>query len=103
MPLQVGAIGSVIRATIVDQNGGLVDLSGSTLTDNFFLRRPDDTRIAITPTFETDGTDAVILYATVAGDITIEGQYRVQYRHVNAPLNLFTSIAPVNVLANITP
>jgi len=103
MPLQVGAIGSGIRATVVDQDGAVVDLSGCTLTSNFFLRRPNDTRIAITPTFETTGTDGVIIYVTVAGDLPISGPYRVQFRHVDAPLNLFTSIAQVNVLENITP
>lgn len=103
MPVQVGSVGSVIRATVVDQDGAIVDVSGCTLTLNLFLRRPDNTRVARTPTFETDGSDGVLLYATVAGDLTISGAYRIQFRHVDAPLNIFTEVARVNVLENITP
>ena len=103
MPLQVGSVGSVIRLTVVDQDGAIVDLSGCTLTENFFLRRPDNTRIAITPTFETTGVDGVILYTLVEGDLTISGYYRVQFKHVDDPLSVFTDVALVNVLENITP
>lgn len=103
MPLQVGSVGSVIRLTVVDQDGAVVDLSGCTLTLNLIIRRKDDSKVFRTPVFETTGADGVLLYTTVAGDLTVSGRYRLQFRHVDAPLNVFTAIAPVNVLENITP
>lgn len=101
--LQIDDVGAVLRVFVSNQSGAAVDLSGITLADCLLLRRPDNTRVARTPAFQTDGTDGVLLYATVAGDLPISGNYRLQYRHIDDPLNIFSSVTSFDVLENITP
>jgi hypothetical protein len=78
-------------------------VSGIDLTDCLFMRRPDNTRVARSALFQTDGTDGILLYVTVLGDLPISGNYRLQYRHMENPLDIPSSVTSFNVLENITP
>lgn len=74
--LRVGAIGAAIRAT-VRENGSALDVSGAS-TKQLVFKKPDGTKVTQTATFYTDGTDGVLQYTTVSGDIDQAGSWQCQ-------------------------
>lgn len=77
--VHVGAIGLVIRLTIVDQDGSALNVSTSTEKE-ILLQGPEDTAAtAKTAVFYTDGSDGIIQYTTTsADDLDHEGQWQAQ-------------------------
>lgn len=74
----VGDVGTVFKATIKD-NGVVVDLSSATLKEIIF-KKPDGSRLTKTALFYTDGTDGIIVYTAVAGDLDLAGMWQWQAR-----------------------
>ena len=75
--VHVGDIGTIIRLTIVDEDGDAVDVSGAT-TKQIVIGKPDGTVLTKAASFTDDGADGQIEYATVEGDLDIPGQWRAQ-------------------------
>lgn len=75
--VHVDDIGTVFKATIKDEDGVVVDVSGAS-TMGLVFNQPDGTPVYKTAVHATDGTDGVIQYTTVAGDIDQAGNWRVQ-------------------------
>ena len=80
--LQVGVIDAKLEVVILecDEVTGAevpVDISSASVKA-LYIRRPDYTLLTKTATFSTDGTDGKLFVQTEAGDINIEGTYRVQ-------------------------
>ena len=75
--IRVGDIGTIFRATIKDQNGTVVDVSGAAVRQLIF-RKSNMTTITKTATMTTDGTDGKIEYATVASDLNMAGSWQLQ-------------------------
>jgi hypothetical protein len=73
----VDDIGTVFKATIKDEDGVVVDVSGAGTLELVF-RKPDGTAVVKTAVFTTDGEDGVIQYITIADDMDTEGEWRVQ-------------------------
>ena len=100
--LQVGNVGSLIRMTVVDQDGEPVDVSAATLT--LYLRRPDDSVLVKTPTLTSGGVDGRIQYATVANDlIKPGGPYSLQVKVVIGGNTYFSTILILQISPNIFP
>lgn len=74
----VNDIGTSIQLTIINrETDAIVNLS--TLLDaTFTFARPDGTTFDRTATLYTDGTDGILVYATVDGDFDVAGRWRVQ-------------------------
>ncbi len=72
----VGDIGTTFRATI-KEDGTAVDISTAT-TKQLVFEKPDGTIITRTANFVTDGTDGLIEYLSVSGDLDIGGDWRIQ-------------------------
>lgn len=72
----VNDIGTVFRATIRDNAGVIVPLADATLEACFM--KPSGVALEVTPEIETDGSDGVIIYASVAGDLSEHGRYTYQ-------------------------
>lgn len=72
----VGDIGAVIEYTVTE-NGAALDISGAT-TKQLKLLGPGGTVKTRTAAFGTDGTDGVLTYATIAGDLDVKGKWYVQ-------------------------
>lgn len=69
-------IGTVFTLTIVDQDGVAVDLSSDPSPEIKFKHGSQVlTKVA---TFTTDGTDGIIQYTTVSGDLNQSGNWTMQ-------------------------
>lgn len=79
--IHVADIGTIMEATILDENEDVVDISGAT-TKNFLVKKPDDTTTTWTGTFTTDGTDGKFRFASIAGTFDQEGEWSLQGRIV---------------------
>ncbi len=83
-------IGTVFRFAIRNQDDAVVDLSSASLLEIRF-RKPDRTTILVkTATLVTDGTDGLIQYVTIAGDLDTSGPWTRQAR-VTIPAGDFWS------------
>lgn len=77
----VADVGTALVGIIVDQCGDVVDVSAATGI-TVFLKRPGSNGTVLTKTgvLDTTGTDGKIRYNTIAGDFSVAGIYRVQFR-----------------------
>jgi hypothetical protein len=76
--VHVNDVGTSFQATVKDETGKIVDVSGaSTLQISF--KRPDGTKLGPkTASMVNDGKDGLIQYTTVSGDINKAGNWKVQ-------------------------
>jgi hypothetical protein len=75
--IKIGDIGTLIRITIKDQAGVVINLSNASEKVIKF-RSPEQVTYEKTSAFTTDGSDGKIEYELVAGDIIVAGEWRVQ-------------------------
>lgn len=98
--IHVGAVGVILRATIVDQDGTAQSVAAAT-TKQIKLEKPDGTKAAKTAAFYTDGTDGIIQYTTIAGDLDGAGDWKAQ-TYVETPTRIIPgSIHTFTVEGNI--
>lgn len=74
--IHVGDIGTGFIVTI-ENDGASVDISGATTKQLIFLP-PDNTEVVQIADFFTDGTDGILQYVTVEGDLNQSGSWRLQ-------------------------
>jgi len=74
--VRVGDIGVTFKVTIEDC-GTVVDVSAAS-TKQILLYKPDGTVLTKTASFYTDGTDGIIKYSTISGDLNIAGFWRIE-------------------------
>lgn len=94
-----GDIGTTFKVTIKDGDT-IVDISGAT-TKNIIFSKPDDTTLTVNGSFTTDGTDGVIQYNTVAGDLNITGLWKIQAYIVTGSGNWKSDVSYFDVYGNI--
>lgn len=75
--VHVDDVGTRFELTLEDGDGNAVDISSASRLELVF-RRPDGTTITRTATLSGSGADGKLYYDSVAGDITIAGQWSVQ-------------------------
>lgn len=97
----VGDVGTVFRFTIQDQACAVVDLSTQTELKMFF-KRPDGQSLERNAALFTDGTDGIITYTTVSGDLSLEGRWSVQGRVAIATGTFHTTVEHFEVRRNLT-
>jgi hypothetical protein len=71
--------GLQFKITILQCNGTIKDISYAT-TKQIIFEKPSGTIVTKTATFFTDGTDGIIYYNTVDGDLDEEGIWHLQAR-----------------------
>jgi len=74
--IHVGDVGTEFRVQVLDDET-VVDLSTATVLQIIF-RKPDGVYLTVDCNYYTDGTDGIIKYNTVDGDIDQSGQWRIQ-------------------------
>lgn len=74
--IRVGDIGTIFEVTIKD-DGVVVDISSASVKDLIF-RAPDAAAVSKPADFKTNGSDGIIQYATTAGFLNIDGNWRIQ-------------------------
>ncbi len=97
--IQVEDTGTSIRIRVQEDNA---DIDISTATDmQIFLKKPSGTTETKTGSFVTDGTDALMHYVSVSGDIDEVGTWKAQ-GWVSLPQgDFFTEVASFKVNRNI--
>jgi hypothetical protein len=96
-----GDIGTVFKATVLDSAGAVVNISAATLLQ-FTFYRADKTKLIVTPVFTTNGTDGLIQYTSVSGDINSAGQWKLQgYVETDANHHYYSDIQSFKVYENL--
>lgn len=97
--LQTGDYGTIVRFTLsVD---GVIDNLSTVTAKTIRFRKPNGTTFDRTASFTTDGTDGKVQYTTIAGDISIKGNWRVaaritfSNRFYETPAQTFTVADPI--------
>lgn len=92
-------IGTTFRTTVKDDDE-VVNLASATTKQIIFLK-PDGTRVAKDASFYTDGTDGIIQYTTVSGDLNVAGIWRIQVYCVIGSYEYYSDIGTVKVHPNL--
>lgn len=74
--IRVGDTGTEFRVTITDEDVA-VDLSSASIIQLIFKKPSGDT-LTVDATLHTDGTDGIIYYNAVDGDINESGIWKLQ-------------------------
>jgi hypothetical protein len=90
-------IGTIFRLTITDTAGTVIDVSSAAVKYIYF-QAPDGTKTKETAAFYTDGTDGIIQYTAVSGDIDQVGLWQVQGYVETTDGKFFTRKASFTVL-----
>lgn len=75
--IHIGDIGTVFRCSVCDNTSTIINLSSYTSLYLIF-QKPDGSTITKDASLYTDGTDGIITYTTVAGDLDLAGIWRMQ-------------------------
>lgn len=75
--IHVGDVGTVFEATVLDEDGAVVDISAATLRQLLF-RKADQTVVTQTAVLSGAGTDGKMRYVTVVDDLDVSGLWTVQ-------------------------
>lgn len=97
--IHVNDIGTIFRGTIKDASTTM-DVSGAT-TKQIIFRKPNATTVTQTAAFYTDGSDGIIQYTTVSGDLDTAGIWRIQAYIVTPSGNWKTDVQQFEVYPNI--
>lgn len=92
-------MGVLLRITIEDENGAK-DVSGAT-TKTLIIKKPDDSISTYSMNYYTDGTDGIVQYATVAGDLDQAGIYKYQTYLVISPYTYYSDVRQLRVFKNL--
>ena len=98
--IQLGAIGVILRIKAIDSDAAAVDYSDAT-TLNIIIGYPDGTSSSKTGSFTTDGSDGLLQYATISGDLSMTGPHTIQGRFRASGLDVYTKRARFSVSDNI--
>lgn len=84
----------------VNNCGVLEDVSRFTTTQ-FIFEKASGTLLTVNASFLTDGSDGILVYNTVAGDLNESGWWRIQVLLSNASTTLRTEIGKFQVFENL--
>lgn len=94
-------VGTVLSVTVLDAQTKLaLDLSETT-KKVFIFRKPSGTTVQKTASFGTDGSDGVLTYTFVAGDLTPFGSWSVNVYVETILGKWYSSVATFQVHANL--
>lgn len=97
--IQVGAINLLIELEIREDYAPL-DISLATVK-NILIEKPDDTVLTVSGSFVGTGTDGLIYYRTLAGDLNLAGIYNVQAYLVMPDFVGYSTPVSFTVYANL--
>jgi hypothetical protein len=98
--IHVGDIGTVFRVEVKNASGAVVDISSAT-SKTISFQKPDGTDVTQTASFTTDGTDGLLQYATLAGDLDQTKLWSYQAKVVLAAGEWNSSVIHFDVFPNV--
>lgn len=81
--IHLGDIGTSFRISILDCNSNAIDISNAS-TKQIIFKKPGGGSLTKTASFVTDGTDGLLEYNTISGDLDEVGTWKIQ-AYVVAP------------------
>jgi hypothetical protein len=99
--IHVGDIGTIFLATIIDQDGNVVDLSSASSLKIIF-QNPSRTGKSVTALLYSDGTDGKIYYVLQDKDIDESGVWSYQGVIVIGSDTWHSSVVQFTVMANLS-
>lgn len=78
--IHVGDVGTIFEVTVTD-SGVAVDISAAT-TKQIIFAKPDGTIVVKDAVFVGTGTDGKLKYTTIANDLDLKGDWRLQVKVV---------------------
>ena len=97
--VRVGDIGTRFKVTLKD-GASVVSISSAT-TKQIILKKPDGTKLTKSATFSSDGTDGIMYYDTVSGDLDVAGVWKLQGKVVISAGTFSTDIYSFKVHRNL--
>jgi hypothetical protein len=97
--IHVGDIGTTLIGTVLD-DGSVVNISSAS-SIQMIIKKPDQTTMTKTASFNSDGTDGKMKYVTVADDIDQIGNYKIQGKVVIGSATYYSSVSTFKVYCNI--
>lgn len=94
-------IGVKLRVTIVDDDDAAIDISAAT-TKQIVLKKPNGDILTKTASFEADGSDGIIYYTTISGDLDAIGTWKIQGIVIISSYTYHSSIESFKVHRNIS-
>lgn len=91
--LSISDLGTSLQIT-VKEDDAIVDISTATATD-IILRKPDGTEVEKTGSLLTDGTDGIVAYSTLSGDIDQKGIWSYRAKITFSATQVYRTINPV--------
>ena len=92
--------GTKFQVTLVDQNDAVIDISAAT-TSELRFRKPDGALETKPATQPGGGTDGVLEYETVNGDLDTAGRWTIQAHVVLPTGDWSSSIGEFHVRENV--
>ena len=97
--IHVGDIGTIFEVTIKD-GASTLNVAGAS-TKQIIFKRPDNQTVAKAASFKTDGSDGILQYTTVSGDLNQNGTWSLQANLVLAAGTWRSDITTFEVHANL--
>jgi hypothetical protein len=95
-------IGTMFKVTIRKEDDSIKDLSSYT-TKQLIFKKPSGTILTKTATFLTDGTDGIIYYTSISGDLDEIGAWKLQaYLHDGSSNYRKSNIGAFRVFENLS-
>ena len=94
-------IGTVFKLTVKDQDGVIVDISSAS-TKQIIFKKPGGNILTKTASFQTDGTDGIIKYTTLSGDLNEKGIWQIQAYVVITAGTFYSDVLEFKVYPNIS-
>jgi len=98
--VHVNDVGTIFRVAIVDNLNTVIDISTAT-TLNFLFKKPDGSILTKAGSLHTDGTDGLIDYTTLPGDIDQTSLWKIQAHVVLPTGEWFSTIGSFYVYENL--
>ena len=96
----VGDIGTAFRGTF-KEDGNALDISSVT-TREIIFEKPNGIKVTKTAVFFTDGTDGILQYVSIANDIDVAGDWRLQAYIVMTGFAGFSDVVNFKVYDTLT-
>ena len=93
-------IGTVLKFTVKDENGDAVNLASAS-TKNVMLKKPNGKVLTKSSSFYTDGTDGILTYTIVDGDLDLNGTWENQVYVVINSNEFYSDIHEMVVYRNL--
>tara|TARA_R110000851_G_scaffold4810_2_gene19912 strand:+ start:308 stop:622 length:315 start_codon:yes stop_codon:yes gene_type:complete len=97
--IHVNSIGTFFEITLIE-NGTAVPI-GTATTRTITFKKPTGQTISVSASFSSDGSDGKMRYATVSGDLDVDGWWKLQAYIAMPTWQGYSTIGEFEVFSNL--